>query len=250
MRIVSLCPSLTELVFDLGRGADLVGRTKFCVHPADGVGAVERVGGTKNPKIERIIELRPDLVLLNEEENRREDAEALRAAGVACHTCMPRTVEETAAMVRSIGAAIEREREAERIAAAIEAGAARVRRDAKDHAPVRYAYLIWRRPWMTVSDDTFIASLLALPGGVNVFGSLPDRYPEITAEQLAAAAPDRVFLSSEPFPFKDVHADELAEASGLPRDAFHFVDGELVSWHGSRTIAGIDYAERVLRGWE
>lgn len=250
MRIVSLCPSLTELVFDLGRGADLVGRTKFCVHPADGVGAVERVGGTKNPKIERIIELRPDLVLLNEEENRREDAEALRAAGVACHTCMPRTVEETAAMVRSIGAAIERKREAERIAAAIEAGADRVKSAAKDHAPVRYAYLIWRRPWMTVSDDTFIASILALPGGVNVFGTSPERYPEITAEELAAAAPDRVFLSSEPFPFKDVHADELAEASGLPREAFHFVDGELISWHGSRTVAGIDYAERVLRGRE
>ncbi|HEX8432720.1 MAG TPA: helical backbone metal receptor, partial [Longimicrobium sp.] len=85
MRIVSLCPSLTELVFDLGRGADLVGRTKFCVHPADGVEGVERVGGTKNPKIERIIEIAPDLVLLNEEENRREDAEALESAGIRCH---------------------------------------------------------------------------------------------------------------------------------------------------------------------
>lgn len=248
MRIVSLCPSLTELVFDLGRGADLVGRTKFCVHPADGVAGVERVGGTKNPKVERIIELQPDLVLMNEEENRREDAEALRAAGVVCHTSMPRTPEETAEMVRSIGAALEREREADRIAAAIEAGAARVREAAKGRPPVRYAYLIWRRPWMTVSDDTFIASLLALPGGVNVFGDAPERYPEITAAALAAAAPDRVFLSSEPFPFKEAHADELAEASGLPRSVFRFVDGELLSWHGSRTIAGINYAERVLRG--
>src|SRR5690606_20456253 len=156
--------------------------------------------------------------------------------------------EETAEMVRSIGAALEREREADRIAAAIEAGAARVREAAKGRPPVRYAYLIWRRPWMTVSDDTFIASLLALPGGVNVFGDAPERYPEITAAALAAAAPDRVFLSSEPFPFKEAHADELAEASGLPRSVFRFVDGELLSWHGSRTIAGIDYAERVLRG--
>src|SRR5690606_28120295 len=185
--------------------------------PGDGVAGVERVGGTKNPKVERIIELQPDLVLMNEEENRREDAEALRAAGVVCHTSMPRTPEETAEMVRSIGAALEREREADRIAAAIEAGAARVREAAKGRPPVRYAYLIWRRPWMTVSDDTFIASLLALPGGVNVFGDAPERYPEITAAALAAAAPDRVFLSSEPFPFKEAHADELAEASGLPR---------------------------------
>jgi iron complex transport system substrate-binding protein len=247
MRIVSLCPSLTELVFDLGRGADLVGRTKFCVHPADGVAAVEKLGGTKNPKVERIIELRPDLVLLNEEENRREDADALRSAGVACHTSLPRTAQDTAAMVRSIGTAIGRTREAEEIAAAIEAGAERVRRAAAGRPPVRYAYLIWRRPWMTVSDDTFIAALLALPGGINVFGAAPDRYPEITAEQLAAAAPDRVLLSSEPFPFRDVHAGELAAACGLPPAAFRLVDGELLSWHGSRTIAGIDYAERVLR---
>jgi iron complex transport system substrate-binding protein len=247
MRIVSLCPSLTELVFDLGRGADLVGRTKFCVHPAGGVAAVEKVGGTKNPKVERIIELRPDLVLLNEEENRREDADALRSAGVACHTSLPRTAQDTAAMVRSIGTAIGRTREAEEIAAAIEAGAERVRRAAAGRPPVRYAYLIWRRPWMTVSDDTFIAALLALPGGINVFGAAPDRYPEITAEQLAAAAPDRVLLSSEPFPFRDAHAGELAAACGLPPAAFRLVDGELLSWHGSRTIAGIDYAERVLR---
>jgi iron complex transport system substrate-binding protein len=247
MRIVSLCPSLTELVFDLGRGAELIGRTKFCVHPADGVAAVEKVGGTKDPKIERIVELAPDLVLLNEEENRREDGEALRAAGVPCHTSMPRTAEDTAAMVRSIGAALERPREAEEVAVAIEDGADRVRRAAVGRPPVRYAYLIWRRPWMTVSDDTFIAALLALPGGVNVFGAAPDRYPEITAEQLAAAAPERVFLASEPFPFKEDHAAELAAASGLPRSAFRFVDGELLSWHGSRTMAGIDYAERLLR---
>jgi iron complex transport system substrate-binding protein len=100
MRIVSLCPSLTELVFDLGLGASLVGRTKFCIHPADGVGTVEKVGGTKNPKIDRIIELAPDLVLLNEEENRREDAEALQAAGLKCHVSFPHTALDTAEMVR------------------------------------------------------------------------------------------------------------------------------------------------------
>src|SRR5688500_13950351 len=101
MRIVSLCPSLTELVFDLGRGEELVGRTKFCIHPADRVGAVESVGGTKNPKVERIVALAPDLVLLNEEENRREDAEALEAAGISCHTSFPRDADGTARMVRS-----------------------------------------------------------------------------------------------------------------------------------------------------
>src|SRR5919199_5993444 len=127
MRVVSLCPSLTELVFDLGRGDALVGRTKFCVHPADRVAAVPSVGGTKNPKIERVVALAPDLVLLNEEENRREDAEALRAAGIATHVSFPKSAEDTAAMVRSIAAALDARDAGERIAADIETRLARVR---------------------------------------------------------------------------------------------------------------------------
>jgi len=246
MRIVSLCPSLTELVFDLGRGADLVGRTKFCVHPAEGVERVERVGGTKNPKVERIVELAPDLVLLNEEENRREDAEALEAAGVRCHVSFPRDADETASMVRDIGRALDRPAEAERIAADIEARAARVRAAARGPA-LRYAYLIWRNPWMAAAGDTFVSAMLALPGAVNVFADLPTRYPEITPADLAAAGPDAVLLSSEPFPFTDLHAAELAAATGLPLSRFHFVDGEYLTWHGSRTPDGIDYAERVVR---
>lgn len=250
MRIVSLCPSLTELVFDLGLAGELVGRTKFCVHPADGVDRIERVGGTKNPKIERIVELAPDLVLLNEEENRAEDAEALVAAGLRIHTSLPRTVEETAEMVRSIGVAVGRPGRAEEIAADIEARAARVRADvaARGSAAARptYAYLIWRDPIMTVNADTFVSALLDLAGARNVFGAVEERYPTVTAKQLGAAEPDRVLLSSEPFPFRESHRDELAEATGLPADRFHFVDGELLSWHGSRTPDGIDYAEKVV----
>ena len=248
MRIVSLCPSLTELVFDLGRGGDLVGRTRFCVHPAGRVERVEAVGGTKDPKIERIVELAPELVLLNEEENRREDAEALAAAGIRTHVSFPRDAAGTAAMVRDIGATVGREEEAERIAADIERRARRVRRAAQGAAPVRYAYLIWRKPWMAAAGDTFVAAMLALPGAVNVFADRPGRYPEVTAEEIAAAAPDAVLLSSEPFPFREKHVDELVDATGLPRDRFHFVDGEYLSWHGSRTPEGIDYAERVVEG--
>ncbi|MGI9037665.1 MAG: helical backbone metal receptor [Gemmatimonadota bacterium] len=247
MRIVSLCPSLTELVFDLGLGDDLVGRTKFCVHPADRVGDVEKVGGTKNPKVERIVELAPDLVLLNEEENRIEDAEALRAAGLRCHTSMPMTVDATAAMVRSIGAAVDRTDAAEDIAADIERRAGRVREAAAGRAPVRFAYLIWRDPIMAVSDDTFVSALLEMAGGVNVLAGAGERYPTIASEALGAADPDIVLLSSEPFPFREEHRDELVAATGLPAERFRFADGELLSWHGSRTPAGIDYAEKVVR---
>jgi ABC-type Fe3+-hydroxamate transport system substrate-binding protein len=247
VKIVSLCPSLTELVFDLNAGASLIGRTKFCVHPADGVEVVEKVGGTKNPKVERVIELAPDLVLMNEEENRAEDARALIDAGLRVHTSLPRTAADTAAMVRSIGMALHRQREAEPIAADIERRADRVRRDAAKYPPIRYACLIWREPLMTVNDDTFIAGLLALPGGHNVFGARSNRYPSISPDELHAADPLRVLLPNEPFPFQEKHVDELAILSRLPRDRFRLADGELLSWHGSRTPRGIDYAESLLR---
>ncbi len=246
MKIVSLCPSLTELVFDLGHGNELVGRTKFCIHPADRVGAVEKVGGTKNPKIDRIIDLAPDIVLLNEEENRREDAEALERAGVRCHVSFPHTALETAEMVRSIAAAIDARDQGERIARDIETRHARVKRAAAGRSPVRFAYLIWREPWMTVNGDTFVSALLGDAGGQNVFATRVDRYPAVTPEELAAVEPDVVLLSTEPFPFKASHADELAGLSGVARERMQIVDGELLSWHGSRTPAGIDYAERVI----
>jgi len=247
MRLVSLCPSLTELLHDLGATEEVVGRTKFCIHPADWVAGIESVGGTKNPKIDRIIQLAPDLVLMNEEENRADDAQALRDAGIAVHSSLPRSAGEAAQMVRSIAVAIGRAADGERIAADIESRASRVRRNAGCFTPVSYAYLIWREPWMTVSDDTFIAALLSLAGGRNVFGSLPERYPTVTLPQLQDAAPDVVLLSSEPFPFAQRHVAELSAVTGWPASRFVLVDGELLSWHGSRTPNGIDYADHVLR---
>ena len=255
MRLVSLCPSLTELVFALDRGDTLVGRTKFCVHPADGVERVEKVGGTKNPKVERIVALRPDLVLMNEEENRREDAEALAAAGVRVHASFPRDALDTAAMVRDIARAIDAADAGERIAAEIERRSLAVRaaaaaRRAAGEPPARWAYLIWRRPWMAAGGDTFVSALLEQAGGENVFArhpaARPERYPAVTAADLAAADPALVLLSTEPFPFTDAHADELAAETGLPRDRFRVVDGELLSWHGSRTVDGVEYAAALL----
>jgi len=246
VRIVCLCPSLTELVFDLGRGDELVGITNYCVHPAAGVGAVEKVGGTKNPRLDRIIALAPDLVLMNHEENRIEDARALADAGLAIHSSMPRTLPETAAMVRAVGAALGCAGPAERIANDIECRAARVQRDVAELAVVTWAYLIWRKPMMTVGGATFASALLNLAGGRNVFATHPSRYPEIQPADLARASPQRVFLGSEPFPFRDEHAVEFARETGLPRCRFVLVDGEYLSWHGSRTPDGIDYAAGLI----
>ncbi len=247
MRIVSLCPSLTELVFALGRGDELVGITDYCVHPADQVGAVEKVGGTKTPKVERIVELKPDLVLVNEEENRLEDAQALEARGVRCHNSFPKDALETAEMVRDIGAALESRCEAERIAKDIEKRAQRVAEAALGRREVTWAYLIWRKPWMTVNKDTFASALLTLAGGRNVFAEREERYPEITLAQLVGANPERVLLCTEPFSFEEKHIDELCAATGWPRARFAIADGEYLSWHGSRTPDGVDYADALIR---
>jgi iron complex transport system substrate-binding protein len=246
VRVVSLCPSLTETVFALGRGDTLVGRTKFCIHPAAEVARVERVGGTKNPKIERIVALAPDLVLMNDEENRREDAEALAAAGVRTLSSLPLDPAGAAAAVRTLAVALGAAAAGERLAADIEARAARVHAARAGAPPVRFAYLIWRAPWMAVGAGTYVHGLLALAGGANVLAGRAERYPEISLAELAAVDPERVFLSSEPFPFAERHADELAAATGLARARFECVDGELLSWHGARTPAGLDYAARLL----
>lgn len=246
MRIVSLCPSLTELVFDLGMGADLVGVTDYCIHPAEGVRPLPKLGGTKTPQVARILELAPDLVLLNEEENRREDAEALQAAGLNCHVSFPRDSLETAAMVRDIGAALGASAAAEPIALDIERRTRRVRAAAREARPVTWAYLIWRKPWMSVNADTFAHALLEQAGGRNVFGSLVERYPAITTEQLAQADPELVLLCTEPFSFEPKHIEELHQATGLARGRFRIADGEYLSWHGSRTPDGIDYAASLI----
>jgi ABC-type Fe3+-hydroxamate transport system substrate-binding protein len=247
VRIVSLCPSLTELVFALGRGDELVGITDYCVHPAERVGAVEKVGGTKTPKVARIVELAPDVVLLNEEENRIEDARALAARGVRCLNTFPKDALETAAMVRTIGAALERNETAEQIALDIETRVKRVADAARGRREVSWAYLIWRKPWMSVNRDTFASALLSLAGGRNVFGDAPTRYPEIRIDELVAADPQLVLLCTEPFPFEAKHIDELCALTGWPRSRFRIADGEYLSWHGSRTPAGIDYADSLIR---
>ena len=247
MRIVSLCPSLTELVFDLGSGSELVAITDYCVHPADKVGRIETVGGTKTPDVDRIAQLKPDLVLLNSEENRREDADSLEQAGIRCLSSMPRDAGETADMCRSIARAIGREQAGEQIASEIEKRSARVKAAAENQKPVRFAYLIWRQPWMTVNADTFAHTLLAQAGGVNIFADLETRYPEITIEALRSGQPDVVLLCTEPYAFEGKHISELAELTGLAKSSFRIADGEYLSWHGSRTPDGIDYAEALIQ---
>jgi ABC-type Fe3+-hydroxamate transport system substrate-binding protein len=246
MRIVSLCPSLTELVFDLGAGHELVGITKFCVHPVNRVENVEKIGGTKDPQLDRIIELAPDVVLFNEEENRKQDYDALLEAGLHLCNSFPKDSAETADMVRLIGAELVRVEAAEEIALDIEARSQRVIAESAGKLPVRFAYLIWRKPWMSVNGDTFASALLTQAGAVNIFADSEDRYPSFELEDLHRAQPELVLLCTEPFVFKSKHIDELVASIGLDPKRILIADGEYLSWYGSRTPAGIDYAEELV----
>jgi len=238
---------LTETVFALGRGERLVGITKFCTHPADGVAEVEKVGGTKDPNIERILQLKPTLVLMNEEENRIEDANTLRKHGVLVLSNLPRSTYETARMVRSLGGVLDCMDSADALACEIEQRTHQVVQAAAGQEAVGWIYLIWKTPMMAVNRNTFISELLTQAGSSNLVADKGSRYPQITASELAAANPQRIFLSSEPFHFTQKHAEELAAESGLPIDRFQLVDGKLLSWHGASTPQGVDYAAGLIK---
>ena len=180
------------------------------------------------------------MVLANQEENRREDIEQLRRARVPVALFFPRDVPSTAAYIRQLAALLEAKPAGEAMASELEA---LVQEPLPQAAAV--AYLIWRKPWMVASSGTFIDSLLRAGGLRNVFAERGAPYPAIEAQELAQLDPDAVLLSSEPFPFAEKHRVELAEASGLPPERFRFVDGQLLSWHGVRTLEGLRYARQL-----
>ncbi|MEM9998338.1 MAG: helical backbone metal receptor [Bacteroidota bacterium] len=230
-RIVSLVPSQTELLADLGLDAEVVGLTRFCVHPAGWKARKQTVGGTKNVRLDRVAVLAPDLVIANKEENVREQVEGIARDGCPVVVTDVATVADSLAMIRDVGVLVGRPAEAAALADEIASGFDAFTRGVNEAASLRVAYLIWRDPWMTVGSDTFIHDVLRHAGLVNVFSD-QTRYPVVTAEALRAAAPDVVLLSSEPYPFKPKHHAEI-EAT-VPGVRVHGIDGELCSWYGSR----------------
>ena len=237
-RIVSLVPSQTELLFDLGIGEQVVGITKFCVHPEEARAGRRRVGGTKTPDLARIRALKPDFVLANREENRADDIAAIGEFAPVYVTDV-NSLPQALAMTRAVGFALGAEACAARLAADIESAFAGL--PALDGR--RCAYLIWREPWMAAGGGTFIGDLMLRLGLVNVFETR-SRYPELTLEQLAAAEPELILLSSEPYPFKRAHGAELIAA--LPRARIVPVDGEMFCWPGSRLLAAAGYFRDLL----
>lgn len=273
-RVVSLVPSVTETLFELGVGDRVVGITDYCTYPEESVASLPRVGGTKNPDIERIVAMKPDLVILNHEENRREDAEALQAAGIPIWVTFPRTVREAFNLMWSImdvfdePAMVERVRSLEWTCDWLER--------MEHEPPCRVFAPVWYEPLMTFNADTFSHDLLRICGGVNVFADRErqfplkadlgegepyaaddprvagrdTRYPRVTLAEVEAAQPDVVLLPNEPYPFLERHT-LIFSALDIPAaktGRIRLIDGSLLTWHGTRMGRAFNEIPELLCG--
>lgn len=237
-RIISLVPSQTELLFDLGLDQELIGITKFCVHPEIKFSSTAKVGGTKTLNIEKIRQLQPDLILANKEENTREQIVALMQEFPVWISDIY-NLNDAMQMIREVAMIVNQRLQGDKLIAEITGGFDALPAHRRD--PLRVAYLIWKNPYMVAGHNTFIHNMLAAAGWENVFTQ--DRYPEVSGEEIAAANPDVVFLSSEPYPFKEIHIKEFQLL--CPDTKILIVDGELFSWYGSRLKYTADYLNEL-----
>ena len=238
-RIISLVPSQTELLYDLGLNEEVVGITKFCVHPDEWFRSKKRVGGTKTVHIDIVKSLQPDLIIANKEENTKEQIEELSVLFPVWVSNI-QTVEDGLKMIREVGALVDKADEAYLLATEIKSGFINLNKAA---LPKHVAYFIWRKPWMCAGGDTFISDVIKKIGWENVLADKL-RYPEIVLEELKDKDIDLILLSSEPYPFKDAH---IAEIKGvLPDVEVLLVDGEMFSWYGSRMLKAVSYFEMLI----
>ncbi|MEP6846914.1 MAG: helical backbone metal receptor [Panacibacter sp.] len=242
-RIISLVPSQTELLNDLGLEEEVVGITKFCVHPQTWFSSKTRVGGTKNVNIEKVKSLQPDLILANKEENVKDQVEQLENIAPVWISDV-NNFEDALSMIKSIGLLTNKEKKAEAMVAQIETGFSRLPSPQSGEGQgVRACYLIWRNPYMTIGGDTFINDMLNKCGLQNVFKK-ENRYPEVTLIELKKCDVQLVLLSSEPYPFQEKHIEEIRTA--VPHIKVLMVDGEMFSWYGSRMLYAAQYFKELV----
>jgi len=233
-RIISLVPSQTELLYDLGLGERVCGITKFCVHPEEWFRTKTRVGGTKNVNFEQVAKLQPDLIIANKEENTKEEIEAL-AQNYPVWVSDIKSINDALAMIQQVGALVNEQDKANILVQNITDGFTKLK---KSLQPVRVAYFIWRDPWMCAGGDTFISNMIEAMGWENVLKKEP-RYPSIALKDLILLQPQLILLSSEPYPFKDKHIAEIKEV--MQTAEIRLVDGEMFSWYGSRLVQTSEY---------
>jgi ABC-type Fe3+-hydroxamate transport system substrate-binding protein len=246
VRIISLVPSQTELLYDLGLADKVVGITKFCVHPDEWFRSKTRVGGTKNIHISKVQELQPDLIIANKEENLPEQVTELETIAPVWTSDIS-TVDDALRMIYSIGEITDRKEPAEMIIEKISTSFAEIRKMTELHQKIRTVYLIWKDPYMTVGGDTFIHEIMTLAGLQNVFAD-SKRYPEIHLEDIPSAGAELVLLSSEPYPFKEKHITALSQQ--LPGARIMLVDGQIFSWYGSRMLHIAEYLRNFFKNMQ
>ena len=250
-RIVSLVPSVTETLFALGLGERVVGVTEWCIHPRDLPATATRVRGTKNPDVDAIAALTPDLVLANHEENREVDVRRLRDRGLTVWVDYPRTVAQAIEHVRGLARLGAPPAALDAVVTPIEDALARVR-EAPARPAVRAFVAVWKDPWMTLSRDTYAHDLLSCAGIANVFGGAAERYPRVTLEEVAARDPEIVLLPDEPYRFTTddaaalVHGP-LAGTRALRDGCVHVIDGTLPFWHGPRIARALELLRALSR---
>jgi ABC-type Fe3+-hydroxamate transport system substrate-binding protein len=244
-RIVSLVPSITELLFALDLGAQVVARTGFCVHPHDAVRDLPKVGGTKDVRLDALRALQPTYVIVNIDENEAPTVEAIRAFTPHVIVTHPNAPAENLALYRLLGGIFDRAGQAEALCTQLQ-------RELAACASVVWRaesvlYLIWKDPWMTIAADTYIAATLAcvgwnVPHGAGGWRGAA-RYPVIEDLDAAVAGVDRVLLSSEPFIFRASQVEDMR--ARFPRQHVDFIDGEMTSWYGNRAIEGLRYLREL-----
>jgi len=238
-RIISAVPSQTELLFFLGLGAEVIGITKFCIHPADKFKTVTKIGGTKQLNIELIKSLRPDLIIANKEENERGQIEELMQSFPVWISDI-NNLDSALQMINGVGELVGKQTEANDLAV-------NITRQFTAFKPLeltlKAAYFIWRKPYMVAGTGTFIDDMLLRCGLLNVFKQ--QRYPEVSREMFIAANPDMVLLSSEPYPFGQKHINEFKAI--LPNANVQLVDGEMFSWYGNRLLHAPGYFNQLLQ---
>ena len=233
-RIVSLVPSITELVCELGLVHELVGRTGFCIHPKEALKKIPKVGGTKSVDLKKIRELAPTHVIVNVDENRKETAQALAEFVPNVVVTHPLAPLDNLALYRQIGSAFGKEREAEALCSRFEISFREIER--RKFPQRKVLYLIWKDPWMTVSRDTYVSRTLLLFGMQTVPEQADARYPKLNDLDVAGA--ELVLLSTEPYRFRELQVNEIRAQTGKP---VSLIDGEMTSWYGSRAIRGLRY---------
>ena len=250
-RIVSLVPSLTEALFEFGVGDAIVGVTKFCVEPRAAVASKAKVGGTKTLDVKQVLELEPDLVIANAEENRQEDIRQLLAAGQKVFVTFPRTVAGAIQMMRQLAEITDSLDVAQPILEEAQAALSETEAANETRPRLRAFCPIWRRPWMTVGPNTYMHDVMFVCGAVNIFRDRHERYPKSELDEVARRVPEVIFLPDEPYPFGAKHIPEFTQYLHVPavrNRRIYLLEGKHLCWYGPRIAKSLRYVQNLLWG--